>query len=140
MLAPGFVVALSTLEWRAAVAIGAVSAAHALLLGVPVYLLLRWQKWANAFTSVLAGALVGAGPVGVFLFPAGERWSGSSASVGGVPTMVDGVATRAGWESYFTTVGLFAAFGVASGFLFWLFIHWASRREALYLPTDRSEK
>jgi hypothetical protein len=130
MLAPALVIALVTRQFAAAIPIAMVSAAHAIVLGVPVFLFLRWRGWANAFTSVIGGALVGAGPVALLLFPGGNRFAGSSASVGGVPTMVNGVATEAGWNGYFNTLKIFGAFGAASGLLFWLYLWWRGRNAA----------
>jgi hypothetical protein len=121
---PALLVALISREWAVFIPISAVALAHAIVLGVPAYTLLRWRRWANVFTSTASGALVGAIPVGVLLWPGGDRWAGSSASVGGVPTMVDGVVTRAGWENYFQGIGVFALFGAASGFIFWLLLRW----------------
>ena len=130
MLAPALVIALITLQLAAVIPIAMVSSAHAIVIGVPVYLFLRWRGWANAFTSVIGGALVGAVPVALLLFPGGNRFAGSSASVGGVPTMVNGAATEAGWNGYFNTLLVFGAFGAASGFLFWLYLWWRGRSDA----------
>jgi len=58
MLLPALVIALVTLQFAAAIPIAMFSSAHAIVLGVPVYLFLRWRGWANAFTSVIGGALV----------------------------------------------------------------------------------
>jgi len=130
MLAPALVIALVTLHLAAAIPIAMVSSAHAIILGVPVYLFLRWRGWANAFTSVISGALIGAGPVALLLFPGGNHLSAWNASAGGVPTIVNGVATEAGWNGYFTTLEVFGAFGAASGLLFWLYLWWRSRNDA----------
>jgi hypothetical protein len=124
---PALVVSAASMEWGVFAAITSVAVVHAIILGVPMYLLLRWKRWANVFTSTATGALVGCLPVGLLLWPAGQRWAGSSASAGGVSTMVNGVATRAGWENYLETVGVFALFGAASGFLYWLFLSWRAR-------------
>ena len=127
MLGPAFVVAITSFEFKVAIAIAAVSSAHAIILGVPVYLLLRWARWANAFTSIIAGTLIGAVPIGSVLFPAAQRFSGASAILGSVPTMINGIPTEAGWNEYFHTLWLFAIFGAASGLLFWLFLWWRMR-------------
>jgi hypothetical protein len=100
------------------------------VLGLPAYALLRWRGWANTLTAALAGGTVGALPVGALLYPGGSRYKGASHWSGGVAQMIDGVPTQAGWVSYFSSVGIFAAFGVGAGLLFALVLAVWQRREA----------
>src|SRR5258708_9131062 len=65
-------------------------------------------------TCVVFGFAVGAAPDGVLTWPMHHAESYMSRSVDGVPTIIDGVITAAGWVSYVKPViycGLFGALG-----------------------------
>lgn len=102
----------------------AVALAHAVGLGLPLFLLLNWKGWANGLSSVLAGFVIGSVPVGIFTWP--YSGAGFSSSVSGVAMIVDGVPTLAGWLRYLEGVGLFGGLGAAGGLGFWLVVKWAA--------------
>src|SRR5262249_55384925 len=70
-------------------------------------------------------ALIGAIPVGLFAWPKNYPSLKTTASVDGVPTIIDGVPTLAGWLGYLQTLGMFAAFGAVGGLVFWLTLRWS---------------
>jgi hypothetical protein len=94
--------------------------AWAVFIGVPIYLTLRWKKWANVATCVLAGFTVVALPIGVKTWPLRYAAPGSMSSVNGVATMIDGVPTAAGWAMFASGVFRLAVLGAIGGLVFWL--------------------
>jgi hypothetical protein len=92
--------------------------AHALLLGIPFYLILRSRMRTGLLVCCAGGFLVGALPFGVLsLFSMGLL---SSASSGGIPTVINGVPTLAGWIEYVQGVGWIGFSGLIGGLIFWI--------------------
>jgi hypothetical protein len=108
----------------------AVAALHFLILGVPIFALLRRKRLANLLTSVLAGATVGGVPAAALLFPVSGRYKDASYWSGGVAHMINGVPTSAGWESYSMLVLQLSAFGAMVGLAFAVTLMALARREA----------
>lgn len=106
----------------------AVALAHAVLLGLPLFLFLNWMGWANALSAILAGFAIGSIPIGVFFWLLRNTDSGSSSWSGETPTMVEGVLTLAGWIEYAETLALFGGFGAIGGLAFWLVLKTARPR------------
>jgi hypothetical protein len=106
-----------------AVPVVLVTAAHAVVLGVPAFLLLWYLKRINWFSTTIAGFVLGCIPVGVFAWPLRYASPGSSSAhwSGGhmVQTMVNGVPTFAGWLSWARLVGFFGLLGACGGLAFW---------------------
>jgi hypothetical protein len=96
-----------------------IALAHAVLLGLPLFLLLRWKRRVNAAWSIAGGFVVGMIPGAILTWP-WRPGSGSSSSADGVPTVVDGVPTLAGWIAYGETLTILGAFGALGGLVFWL--------------------
>jgi len=102
-----------------------IALAHALVLGLPLFLLLRSLRNVGIITCALGGFLVAAVPSGVLAL---TSMSGlQSASVGGRPTVINGVITLAGWIEYAQTVGFIGLFGTAGGLTFWLVLRWSGQ-------------
>jgi hypothetical protein len=95
-----------------------ISAGHVVVLGAPAYAVLRWRKAVHWWSAVCTGAVLGAAPLAVLSWPMYN--SPVSASVDGVQTIVNGVATLAGWLQYLESILLFAACGAAAATAFWL--------------------
>lgn len=106
-----------------------VALAHALVLGVPLFLLLRRKAWANGFSATAAGFGIGCLPVGVLTWPLRLAGSGSNSWIGPerIPTVVDGVPTSAGWLAYGELVVQFGGYGALAGLAFWLAIRALAR-------------
>lgn len=96
-----------------------VAVAHALLLGLPLFLLVRRvRSHVGIVACVIGGFVVAASPFGI---PALISMFGvQTASSGGQPTVVNGVPTLAGWVQYVSLVGLAGLLGVAGGLTFWV--------------------
>jgi hypothetical protein len=95
-----------------------VALAHALVLGLPLFLLLRSMSQFGVVTCALGGFLVGAVPLGVLALI--SMTGLQSASSGGRSTVINGVPTLAGWIEYVQGVGFVGLFGMAGGLTFWV--------------------
>ncbi len=89
----------------------AIALAHAVLFGLPIFLAFRSKGWINIMTCVVLGFAVGAVPDGALTC--------------GVPTIIDGVITAAGWVSYVKPVIYCGLFGALGGFAFWVALIWS---------------
>jgi len=94
-----------------------VALAHAFVLGLPLFLLLRWMGRVGIVACALSGLVIGATPFGVLALT--SMFGVQSASTGGTPTVIEGVPTLAGWIEYARTVGSMGLLGLAGGVTFW---------------------
>ena len=101
-----------------------IALAHAVLFGLPIFLALRSKGWINIMTCVVSGFAVGAVPDGALTWPMQHAVLYASRSVDGVPTIIDGVITGAGWVSYVEPVIYCGLFGALGGFAFWGALIW----------------
>src|SRR4030081_3648683 len=85
-----------------------VALAHAVCLGLPLFLVFRSKRWINIMSCVVFGFVVGAVPDGILTWP--MQHAGLYASAG--------VITAAGWVSYLTPVIYCGALGAVGGFAF----------------------
>jgi hypothetical protein len=105
----------------------AIALAHAVFLGLPLFLVFRSKSWINIMSCVVFGFAVGAVPDGILNWPMQHAELHTSASVDGVPTIVAGVVTAAGWVDYVTPVFYCGALGALGGFAFWVALNFLSR-------------
>jgi hypothetical protein len=98
-----------------------VALAHALVLGLPLFLILRsMRKQVGAVACALGGFLVGAVPIGLSVLSTAIGMRGpQSESIGGKATVINGVTTLAGWIEYAQGVGFWGSLGTAGGLSFW---------------------
>ena len=89
----------------------------AVVIGAPMYLALRWKRWVNIGTALLGGLLVVAMPLAYMTWPSGG--AGSSASIDGVQTQVDGAFTPAGWAFFLRFMLEYATPGAIGGAVLW---------------------
>ena len=101
---------------------------HAVVLGLPLFLLFRTKGWVNFYSSTISGFVIGAIPGGVVSWPSRYTGPGSFSSVDGVPTMIDGVPTLAGWMNYVELLLVLGSLGALSGLVFWLVLQFAGRK------------
>ena len=97
-----------------------VSALYVVVLGLPTYLLLRWRRAIRWWYALLRGLVVAGLPLAIFAWPLRYAALGSSASVDGVATMINGVPTTAGWVQYLSGIAQIGVLGMVGGFAFWL--------------------
>jgi hypothetical protein len=110
---------------------------HAIVLGLPLFLVLRHYGWINAFSSVGAGFLVGA--TGIIFLTLGQFDSGFSSSIGDVPQVINGVPTATGWVRNFKLLGQFGVLGAFSGLVFWYILKWSGGAVRTGYPSDVSD-
>jgi hypothetical protein len=87
-------------------------------LGLVIYFLLRSRWKLTLQSSLIAGFLIGAIPMGIL----GVVSLPNSASVGGVSTVIGGRLTLAGWIDQLILSVTFGFFGAVAGLVFWLVI------------------
>lgn len=95
----------------------AIAFGHAVLLGLPIFLIFQSRGWGGAAVAGVFGFAIGAVPVGVLTFPVSGFSLFASASVGGTPT--DGLSTAALWVSYVQPLVYFGLLGALGGIVFW---------------------
>jgi len=98
----------------------AIALSHSIVLGLPLFLAFRSMEWVNVMSCVVFGFVIGAVPAGVVTLPMQHPELHVSASVDGVPTIIDGVTTAVGWVSYVKPLIYFGLFGALGGFAFWV--------------------
>ncbi|MFZ5718929.1 MAG: hypothetical protein ACOY5Y_05605 [Pseudomonadota bacterium] len=98
----------------------------ALVLGVPVFLLLRGRLAPRLIYAVVAGGLVAAAPWTISLLP---DEAAHYASVDGRATVVRGVRTAWGWIVSLQFLAMTFALGALGGAAFWWIAAWKPRRE-----------
>jgi len=109
--------------------------AYAILIGLPMYLVLRWKKCVNLVACVLGGFTAVALPIGFLTWPLRYPDLKSTASIDGVATMIDGVPTAAGWAFFASGVARFAVLGAIGGIVFWSVLKVAGELTSPNRPT-----
>jgi hypothetical protein len=116
----------------------AIALSHAVLLGLPLFLIFRSKGWINVMTCVVVGFAVGAVPAGVLTWPMQHPELHTRVSVDGVPTMINGTVTAAAWISYVKPLIYFGSFGALGGLAFWVALIWSGTFEKAAATIDRS--
>jgi hypothetical protein len=111
----------------------AVSVAHVVILGAPVFAILGRMRWIRWWSATLVGFVLGCLPTAIWSWPLKASGPGTSISVVEgkrlVQIMVNGVPTLAGWLRYAREVGEAGLCGAAAGFVFWYM--WRAGMQAL---------
>jgi hypothetical protein len=115
-----------------------IALAHALLLGLPLFLVLRSKGLVNVVTTVVFGFAVGAAPDGVLTWPMQHAAYTMIASVEGVSTIIDGILTAAEWVSYIKPVIYCGSLGALGGLAFWVALPCAGGSGKAALAADGS--
>lgn len=112
--------------------VGAVTAMHALLIGLPMFLLLRRAGRLSAITLSMVGFFAGTLLMGVAGWPWRGGTPGSSYSTNWHGRFVemekDGVPTLYGWLSWMESTAIFGLAGIASALAFWYGWRYFQRR------------
>jgi hypothetical protein len=117
----------------------AIALAHAVLLGLPLFLVFRRRGWINITTCVVFGFAVGAVPDGIMTWPIQHAALYASESVDGVPTIINGVITAAEWVSYVKPVIYCGSYGALGGLAFWVVLIWSGSSGKAAAAVDRSQ-
>ena len=87
---------------------------HAVLFGLPLFLVCWSKGWVNVATCAVAGFAIGAVPAGAL------SWPTQHPRFHAAPAMIDTVAGLSGWVRYAAPLMHFGLFGALGGFAFWL--------------------
>ena len=71
---------------------------HATILGLPALLIYRAARWTRLSAAIAGGLIIGMIPGGLLFWPVRLSLR-STASVDGIPTLINGTPTAAGWFS-----------------------------------------
>jgi hypothetical protein len=93
----------------------AIALAHAVFLGLPLFLVFRSKSWINIMSCVVFGFAVGAVPDGILSWPIQHAGLYTSA----------GAITAAAWVSYVKPVVYCGSLGALGGFAFWVALIWS---------------
>ena len=111
---------------------------HAAVLGLPIFLIFWWKRWVNVITCICGGFLVAAASGIVPNWPVSPK--GSNASVRGVPLVVDGVPTLAGWLDFLQILIFLGVFGAIAGIIFWAILLTSGAIAPADSGADRSKR
>jgi hypothetical protein len=115
----------------------AIALGHAVLLGLPLFLVFQSMGRINVMSCVVFGFAVGAAPAGVLTWPMQHPGLHTNASVDGVPTIINGIITAAGWVGYIRPLIYFGLYGALGGFAFWVVLAWIGVFRRLERDTPR---
>jgi len=96
-----------------------ISSGHVLLLGLPVFLLMRWANIVRWWSTVAVGFVLGAIPIAIYTWPVHSKGN-FTASVNGIATVINGVPTQEGWLQYAYSFSYMGLLGAMSALAFWL--------------------
>ena len=116
-LAPAVILAAADGNLDIMTPVFGVALGHVVIFGLP--LLLIFRKRVNVWSTVIVAFIVGVVPAAVMFWP-GDSDGSFSASIGGVPTVIAGIPTVAGWLNYLGLLAFLGACGAVSGLAFWL--------------------
>jgi hypothetical protein len=103
---------------------------HAVLLGLPLFLVFRSIGWTSLTTCIGFGFAVGAAPVGVLTWPMQPPELHASASVVDVLMIISEAIWTIGWTGYIESLIHFGSLGALGGFAFWAALTWCGTFES----------
>jgi hypothetical protein len=108
----------------------AIALGHAVLLGLPLFLVFRSIGWINLTTCIGLGFAVGVAPVCVLTWPMQHPELHAGASVVDVPMIISEAIRTIGWTGYIKPLIYFGSFGALGGFAFWAALIWSCTFES----------
>ncbi|MDB5411450.1 MAG: hypothetical protein JWL84_6362 [Rhodospirillales bacterium] len=106
----------------------AVTLGHSVVLGLPIALVYRAKLWIRPSAAIAGGFLIGMIPGAWIAWPMSLSLH-TRGSVDGIPTIIDGVPTWAGWGQYVEFLGMLGSFGAIGGLVFWVVLKWCGTLE-----------
>jgi hypothetical protein len=93
-----------------------VSYGHALIIGLPTYLILKWRTEVTVSHAAYAAFFIGIVPISLFvIYQEITMPSGSGYISNGIPIRVDGTLTFDGLTSVLTMIATFGVLGLLAG-------------------------
>ena len=96
-----------------------IALSHAVLFGLPIFLIFQSRGWAGIGTCVVLGFAIGAVPAGMLTFPVSGFSLYASAWAGGAPMVTNGMSAAAIWVSYMKPLMYLGLLGAFGGLVFW---------------------
>jgi hypothetical protein len=117
-----------------------IALSHAVLLGLPIFLIVQSRGWIGITACVVLGFAIGAVPAGILTFPVSGFELYASAWAGGTPAATDGLSTAAIWVSYIKPLMYLGLLGAFGGLNFWVVLMSSGTldRHGEHLSTVRS--
>ena len=96
-----------------------IALAHAVVVGLPLFLAFQSKGWINIMTCIVVGFAVGAVPDGILTSPM-QHPELYAVSVHSVPTITNGVLIAAAWVGYVKPIIYCGSLGALGGLVFWV--------------------
>ena len=97
-----------------------VALSHAVLFGLPIFLIFQFREWIGITACVVLGFAIGAVPAGILDFPVSGLALHASAWASSTPTATNGLSTAAIWVSYIKPLMYLGLLGAFGGLVFWV--------------------
>lgn len=112
---------------------------HAVLLGLPLFLIFRPMSSINVAACIVFGLVIGTAPIRAIIWSTQYFELYAHAAVRGVPTVTSGMAIPAGWITYVRALVYFGCFRAIDGFAFWAALISSGAIAGAAVATDRSQ-
>ena len=96
-----------------------IALAHAVVVGLPLFLVFQSKGWINVMTCIVVGFAIGAVPDGILTSPM-QHPELHAVSVHSVPTITNGVLIATAWVGYVRPVIYCGSLGALGGLVFWV--------------------
>jgi len=96
-----------------------IALAHAVVVGLPLFLVFQSKGWINVMTCIVVGFAIGAVPDGILTSPM-QHPELHAVSLDSVPTITNGVLIAAAWVGYVKPVIYCGSLGALGGLVFWV--------------------
>ena len=97
-----------------------IALSHAVLLGLPIFLIFQSRGWIGITACVVLGFAIGAVPGGILSFPVSAFTFHASAWATDTPPTTNGLITAAIWGSYIKSIMYLGLLGAFGGLVFWV--------------------
>jgi hypothetical protein len=96
-----------------------IALSHAIVVGLPLFLVCMWRKSMDLGSCILLGSLIGAVPAGILTFPIQHSAFVANAWIGEVPFPGSEMMRSATWEAYVEPLIYLGLLGALGGLVFW---------------------
>lgn len=111
---------------------------HAVLLGLPLFLIFRPLRSINIVACIVFGFVIGAAPIRAMIWSVQYFELYAHAAIGGMPKVRSGMVIPAGWITYVRALAYCGCLGAIGGFAFWAALISSGVIAGVAVATDRS--